>query len=103
MEEDLTGPEVITEWVVSICLRREEVRSEANQVLPAGEVEMGSVRSGRVGQAGRSAKWWLLIWDMECLHAAGFFMAMAAPISARSFPTTPQCEGTFCKCVWKPR
>jgi hypothetical protein len=85
-----------------MCLRREEVRSEANWGLTAAAGEVGVVAhlgDGMVGQAGRLAKCWVWTWDMECWHAAGFLRAKAAPISARSFPITPQCEGTFCMCV----
>ena len=90
------------EWVVSMCLRREEVRSEANWGLTAAAGEVGvaaHLGDGMVGQAGRLAKCWVWTWDIECWHAAGFRRAKAAPISARSFPITPQCEGPFaCAC-----
>ena len=101
-EEGSTGPDVMREWVVSMWVRIEEVRSEANKDL-SSVGETGDVDKRSVGQAGRLAKCSLSIWDMENWQATGLSRALAAPTSARSFPMTPQCEGTFCKCVWRPR
>ena len=52
-----------------MCLRREEVRSEANWglIVAAGEAgEVAHAGDGRVGQAGRLAKCWVATWDIEC-------------------------------------
>ena len=51
-----------------MCLRREEVRSEANKDLSSvGETgEVAHAGDGRVGQAGRLAKCWVATWDIEC-------------------------------------